>query len=121
MNCIKTINAEYEYGTTRFLLLTALTFVIVFCLSYVFTNFNYSDPHSDANFLYFLFALLLLYPVHKIIHFVSLFRYKKSLSYRLKIKFTFVPILNMRIKEPIPKKRYLVSLSAPFILSLIHI
>ena len=114
MNCIKTINAEYEYGTTRFLLLTVLTFVIVFCLSYVFTSFNYSSLHSDEHFFYFVFSLLLLYPMHKIIHYVCLFRYKKSLSYRLKIKFTFIPILSMRIKEPIPKKRYLATLIAPF-------
>lgn len=116
MNCIKTINVEYEYGTTRFLLLAVLTFIIVFCLSYVFINFNYSSPHSDTHFLYFLVALLLLYPVHKIIHYISLFRYKKTLSYKFKIKFTFLPILNMRIKKPIPKKHYLVTLIAPFIL-----
>ena len=115
MNCIKTINIEYEYGTTRFLLLGVLTFIIVFCLSYIFTNLNYHRPHSDAHFLYFLVALLLLYPTHKAIHYISLFRYKKSLSYKFKIKFTFVPILNMRIKEPIPKNRYLVALSTPFI------
>ena len=115
MNCIKTINAEYEYGTTRFLLLASLTFTIVFCLSYVFTNFNNQNPNSDANFLYFLVALFLLYPVHKLIHYITLFRYKKSISYKFKIKFTFVPILYMRIKEPIPKKRYLVTLIAPFI------
>ena len=116
MNCIKTINAEYEYGTTRFLLLASLTFTIVFCLSYVFTNFNNQNPNSDANFLYFLFALFWIYPVHKLIHYIALFSYKKSISYKFKIKFTFVPILYMRIKEPIPKKRYLVTLIAPFII-----
>lgn len=116
MNCIKTINVEYEYGTTRFLLLGVLTFVIVFCLSYIFTNLNYHSPHSDAYFLYFLLALLLLYPMHKAVHYICLFRYKKSLSYKFKVKFTFVPILNMRIKEPIPKNYYLVALSAPFII-----
>ena len=36
MHCIKTINIEHEYGTTRFLLLAILTFIIVFCFSYVF-------------------------------------------------------------------------------------
>ena len=116
MNCIKTINIEYEYGTTRFLLLAVLTFIIVFCFSYVFTNINYSSPHPDTHFVYFLFSFFLLYPMHKLIHYICLFRYRKSVSYKLKIKFTFVPILNMRIKEPIPKKCYLIALSAPFII-----
>ncbi|MFF5995296.1 DUF3267 domain-containing protein [Lysinibacillus sp. KU-BSD001] len=61
-----------------------------------------------------MFAFILLYPMHKLIHYFSLFNYRKSLSYGLKIKYTFIPILHMRITGTIPKNRYLFTLVTPF-------
>lgn len=116
MNCIKTINVEYEYGTTRLFLLTGLIFILTFCFSYILIGLNQSNIHSDAHFFRFLLAVFLLYPVHKLIHYLSLLNYRKSLSYRVKFKFSFLPILHMRLQDPIPKKRYIISLLAPFLL-----
>lgn len=114
MHCIKTINVEYEYGTTRLFLLTGLTFILVFCFSYILMGLTYNGPHSDAHFFEFLFAFFLLYLVHKLIHYFSLLNYRKSLVYRFKIRFSFVPLLHMRLEETIPKNRYILCLLAPF-------
>ena len=56
MNCIKTINVEYEYGTTRLFLLTGLTFILVFCFSYILVGLTYTGIHSDAHFFNFFLA-----------------------------------------------------------------
>ncbi|WP_413363545.1 DUF3267 domain-containing protein [Lysinibacillus sp. 3P01SB] len=114
MNCIKTINIEYEYGTPRVFLLTGLTFILTFCFSYILIGLTHTNAHSDARFFQFAFTFFLLYPVHKLIHYLSLLNYRKSLSYRIKIKFSFIPILHMRLQDPIPKRRYIFSLLAPF-------
>lgn len=114
MNCIKTINIEYVYGTQRIFLLTGITFIFTFCFSYILIGLTHTYPHSDSYFLNFLLVFFLLYPIHKLVHYLSLLNYRKSLSYRIKIKFSFVPILHMRLQDPIPKKRYILSLLAPF-------
>lgn len=114
MHCIKTINIEYEYGMIRLFLLTGLTFILVFCFSFVCVNLTYSGWHSDQYFFIFVLSFLLLYPIHKLIHYVALFRYKKSLSIGIKVDFSFIPVLKMRIQDIIPKGRYIISLFAPF-------
>lgn len=116
MHCLRTINVEHEYGTTRLVLLTCITFIIVFCFSYIATSYNYKSPHTDEGFIYFCLVLPLLYPIHKLTHYVALFNYKKSLSFRFKIKLMIVPIIQMRLKETIPKNRYMITLLAPFFL-----
>jgi hypothetical protein len=114
MHCIKTIYIEYEYGTPRIFLLTGLTFIFSFCLSYILIGLTHTNAHSDAHFISFLLVFCLIYPLHKLIHYISLLNYRKSLSYGVKIKFSFIPILHMRLQDPIPKRRYIFSLLAPF-------
>lgn len=114
MHCLKTINVEHEFGTTRLTLLTCITFIIVFCFSYVATSYNYQQPHNDDYFIYFCLTLPILYPIHKIIHYVALINYRKAISLSFKIKLKIVPIIQMRLKETIPKNRYIFVLLAPF-------
>ncbi|WP_332648541.1 DUF3267 domain-containing protein [Lysinibacillus sp. 54212] len=114
MHCLRTINVEHEYGTTRLTLLTGITFIIVFCFSYVATSYNYGYPHNDDGFIYFCLVLTIIYPIHKLTHYIALFNYKKALSFRFKIKKRFIPIIQMRLNETIPKNRYIFTLLAPF-------
>lgn len=114
MHCIKTVNIEHEYGTTRVLLLTCMTFVIVFSFSYVLTSLSYEGWHSDHYLWLFAIGVILLYPVHKGFHYIFLFSFGKSTTFRLKIKFHFIPVLHMRIKAIVPKRLYISSLVMPF-------
>lgn len=115
MHCWKTINVQYDYGTTRLFLLSAICFILVFCFSYVGLSFQYTEPHHDQ---YFIFALLitpLIYPAHKALHFIMLLDYRKSISFRFKIRQYFIPVLHMQIQQTIPKWRYVLVLLTPFL------
>lgn len=114
MHCWKMINIEHEYGTTRLILLSAITFFLVFCFSYVILSANYTSKHNDDYFLVFFVTLFTFYPMHKFIHYVALLDYRKKLAFRWRIRYRVIPILHMRIKETIPKNRYVFALLAPF-------
>lgn len=115
MHCWKTINIEREYGTTRFYLLTSILFVLVFCFSYILFSFNYKGRHVDR-FLWLILTIIpFIYPIHKFLHYLVLFNYRKSIKLRLKIQYLFIPILQLRLRQGIPKRNYIVALLTPFI------
>ena len=55
-----------------------------------------------------------VYPIHKLLHYMSLVNYRKSLVFRFKIRYIFIPIVHMRLQQGIPKKRYIITLLTPF-------
>jgi hypothetical protein len=114
VHCWKTINIEREYGTTRLYLLSIILFVLVFCFSYILFSFNFTGRHMDR----FLWLLVLIspfiYPLHKALHYVALFKHRHSIKYRFKIQYHFVPIVRMRLQNSIPKWTYIVALVTPF-------
>lgn len=115
MHCWKIINIEYEYGTTRLFLLACIIFVLTFCFGYIALSFNFLGRHEDHYFWLLVLIIPFIYPTHKFLHYISLFNYKKSLVFRFKIRHLFVPVMHMRIQQPIPKYRYLFTLLTPFI------
>ncbi|MEO4054569.1 DUF3267 domain-containing protein [Solibacillus sp. CAU 1738] len=115
MHCWKTINIEYEYGTTRLVLFSTITFFLVFCFSYVGVSHNFPSRHHDDYFIVFFLALFALYPLHKLIHYIALLDYRKKLAFRWRIQYRFIPVLHMRLKDTIPKNRYVFALLAPFL------
>ncbi|MFY3791742.1 DUF3267 domain-containing protein [Ureibacillus sp. MALMAid1270] len=116
MHCWKTINIKHEYGTTRLTLWSIIIFVIVFSFSYII--FGYLDPlqYSDNYFWLFFICSILLYPIHKLVHYFGLFQYRRNVQLKVKVDFQFIPIIRMRIKTMIPKKHYIFVLLLPFIL-----
>ncbi len=116
MHCWKTINIKHEYGTTRLTLWSVIIFVLVFSFSYII--FGYLDPiqYSDDYAWLFFMVLILLYPIHKIIHYFGLFKYRKHVQLKVKIDYTFIPVLRMRIKVMVPKNHYIFVLMLPFLL-----
>ncbi|MED3763352.1 DUF3267 domain-containing protein [Ureibacillus terrenus] len=115
MHCWKTLNIKSEYRITRLVLYSVIIFVLVFSFSFVFVNINRPIQYEEGNFLLFLLILLLIYPLHKIIHYYSLFSYRKSVKLKWKLELKFIPIVHIRIKKMIPKKRYMFILITPFI------
>lgn len=114
MHCWKTINIEREYGTTRLYLWSTIVFVLVFCFSYILFSFNFTGRHIDRYLWLLLLVLPFLYPLHKALHYIALFQYRKSLTLRFKIQYHFVPIIRMRLQHGVPKKAYLFTLVTPF-------
>lgn len=116
MHCWKTINIKKEYGTTWLTIMTAFIFVIVFSFSFLVFGNIHPTYFRDDYFWFFALCFVLTYPVHKLLHYYSLFEYRKSVKLRVKIDYKFVPIIRMRIKKFIPKKRYIFTLLVPFII-----
>ena len=114
MHCWKTINIEYEYGTTRLILLASIMFILVFCFAYIAMSFNFIARHEDKFLWVLLLVMPFVYPVHKLLHYMSLVNYRKSLDIRFKIRYIFIPIIHMRLQQGIPKKRYIYYITNTF-------
>lgn len=115
MHCWKTINVASEYGTIRLTLIASIIFVMVFSLSYVLASLQLQTPHTDQYLSFFLLALFVLYPVHKAGHYIALIKYRKNIAFRWKTIYRFVPILRLRLQEPVPKNLYVFALLVPFL------
>lgn len=115
MHCWKTINIKREYRTTRLVLYGVIIFILVFSFSFLLFGANRPIKYDDRHFSLFLLALFFMYPIHKIIHYYSLFSYRKSVKIKWKMEFRLIPIVQIRIKRMIPKKRYMFILISPFI------
>nr|WP_106780966.1 DUF3267 domain-containing protein [Lysinibacillus timonensis] len=116
MHCWKTINIKHEYGTTRLTLWSVIVFILVFCFSFVL--FGYLDPIQYTDHLMWLFLLILfcLYPIHKLVHFLALLKFRKNVQLKIKFDYLFIPIIRLRLKDLVPKKRYIFVLLFPFII-----
>ncbi|GEK33488.1 DUF3267 domain-containing protein [Kurthia sibirica] len=115
MHCWKTINVQKLYGHDRIFLLSMIVVFAVFSFFYIAINVFINGPISDSMFPLFLVLFLMTYPMHKLLHFLPVARFKKHLRYDLIFRFGLIPTLNMRIHEPIVKSRYMLSLMMPFI------
>lgn len=114
MRCWKTINVKKHYGLSRLFLLSSILMIAVFIISYIGFELTRESGKTDAFFALFLTAVVLLYPVHKALHFAVLWKYRKRITLVVNRDWTFFPLFLLRICEPIPKKRFAVSLVAPF-------
>ena len=114
LHCWKTINVKKQYGFDRIFMLSSLLVLAVFSFFYVMLEILNDNPLSDERFMVFLISFILLYPTHKAIHFLPLIRYRNRIRFSLKTQFGFMPILAVRIKEPVPKALFLFALLAPF-------
>lgn len=116
MHCWKTINLKKQYGLDRLYMLSALVALGVFMSFYIVLNILYSDPLSDQNFLFFILAILAIYPLHKLFHFLPLVGCHKCIKLIVKKSFKVFPMVSLHIKEPVSKKRFLFTLLSPFLL-----
>lgn len=116
MHCWKTINIKHEYGTTRLTLWASIIFILVFSFAYII--FGYLDPmlYTDDYFWLFFLIFIALYPIHKLVHFLGLIKFRKKVHLKIKIDYLFIPIINLRLKEMVPKKLYIFVLLLPFLL-----
>lgn len=115
LHCWKTINVKKQYGLDRLFLLSALLVITVFSFAYVLQGIISDTAKSDDYFWIFVFAFLSVYPTHKLLHFIPLFRFRDKVKFSIKKQFGFMPVISMRIFEPINKKHFIFVLLTPFI------
>lgn len=116
MHCWKTINVKKQYGFDRIFMLSSLLVIAVFTLFHVMLEILNDNPLSDERFAVFLISFILLYPMHKILHFLPLTSYRNRINFSVKKQLGFMPVLSVIIKEPIPKGLFLLALLFPFII-----
>lgn len=116
MHCWKTINVKKQYGFDRLFMMSALIGVGVFISFYITLNIVYTDPLSDQYFLPFILAILGIYPLHKVCHFIPLFGCRKCIRLILTKQMGLMPIITLKIAEPVAKKRFILTLVTPFFL-----
>jgi hypothetical protein len=114
MHCWKTINLEKQFGHSRVMLLSCLVMMMVFTIIYVPVNLILSEDLYDTHFYMFLIGLLLIYPLHKLLHLVPILSYLTKIKYQVKRQLFFIPIVSLRVGEPIPKNRFVLALVFPF-------
>lgn len=115
MHCWKTINLKKQYGFDRLFMISALFGIAVFMASYIGLAIVYATPLSDQYFLFFIVALLAIYPLHKILHFLPLIGCHKSLKFIIRKQMKVCPAFSLHVNEPVPKIRFLLSLATPFL------
>ncbi|MGH2319249.1 DUF3267 domain-containing protein [Planococcus sp. SE5232] len=115
MHCWKTINVKKQYGFDRLFMISALFGIAVFMASYIGLAIAYATPLSDQYFLLFILALLAIYPIHKILHFLPMIGCHKSLKLIIRKQLKVCPAILLHINEPVPKLRFLLSLATPFL------
>lgn len=115
MHCWKILNLEHHYGTTRIMIMSIFVFFTVFSLSYVTFNLFNDEHYTDQLFWLFVIAIFTIYPIHKCLHFLALYDLRQHLKLRVRTQFYVIPVLHMRIREPLSKNRYILALLTPFI------
>lgn len=115
MHCWKIINVERDFGATRIILLSCIFFFFTFSFSYVLLSLNFKGNYTDQHLWINFIAIILLYPVHKFIHYLFFIDYSKSIRTKIRLKFGMMPIIHLKITRFVPKYRYILSLVGPFI------
>lgn len=115
MHCWKTINVKKQYGLERLFLLSSLLVITVFSFAYALLGIVNDTDKSDDYFWLFLLGFLSVYPLHKLLHYIPLFRFRDKVRLIFKKQFGILPVVSIRIVEPIIKSRFIFSLLAPFI------
>lgn len=115
MHCWKTINVKKQYGFDRLFTLSMLTGFGVFMVFYIVLDIFFAADLSDQYFLAFLLAMMAVYPIHKLCHFLPLLKSRKNVRLMIKKRLGFLPLISLRVKEPVPKTHFILSLVTPFI------
>ncbi|MGD6957798.1 DUF3267 domain-containing protein [Rossellomorea aquimaris] len=114
MHCWKTINLEKQFGFYRVFLLSSIIMMMVFSLIYVPINLLFPSAFYDNHFLVFFIGMLSIYPLHKFFHIVPILLFVKKMKCSCNRKLFFLPIVSLRVDQPISKYRYMLALVAPF-------
>lgn len=115
MHCWKSIDIIRNGEFYRKFLISAIISLSVFIFLYIPINLMYVEQLHDDYFYLLLIGILLIYPVHKVTHIFPLLRHRKHLSFELTRYFYILPVMQVKIEEPIKKMTFVRSLLYPFI------
>lgn len=115
-SCTRNFNIKTTYGLQRIIFISTVVAIILFLVSFEIFNSFVTVKFSDDHFLLFVLMLILLYPVHKLLHLIAFIDYFKSLMIQKVTRKQWPPLLNIRVDHPISKWRFAFALVLPFII-----
>lgn len=117
MNSWKTVNFSKQYGSQRIYFMSSLTMILCFIIFYVPAQYLFeANVLYDNYFILFVMAIWLIYPFHKLLHFVPVAHLGNKMKKLLEFKCGVFPIIQIKIYEPISKWLFLFALLFPFII-----
>jgi len=117
MNSWKTVNFSKQYGSQRMHFLSSLTMVLCFIIFYVPAQYLFeSNALYDNYFILFVIALWMIYPLHKFFHFLPVAHLGNTIQKTIKLKYGCIPIIQIKICEPISKRLFMLALLLPFMM-----
>jgi hypothetical protein len=116
LNCWKTINYTKQYGSQRLLILSIMTMLLAFIILYIpVSYFLIPTTLYDNHFSLFISGFLLMYPGHKLFHYLPLAHLGSKIKKKIIWKYGIYPLVSIRVDEPISKSLFLFALLMPFV------
>ncbi|MDT3984663.1 DUF3267 domain-containing protein, partial [Staphylococcus ureilyticus] len=101
--CTRQIDINARFGIPRIAFLSFVTTIITFLIAYELLYFFSNTKLTDDHFLIFLILVVLLYPLHKLIHLLFFYPYRKSFKKYKLVKHKSVPFYNVYVNTPVNK------------------
>lgn len=116
MHCWKSINLNKQYGYQKICILSLLTMLLSFVTIYTIISLGFADGKlRDDYTIMFIGGLIILYPIHKLLHLLPLlFAVNKLKMQTGPLK--FCPTFSIKVKEPISKRLFLLALLTPIVI-----
>jgi hypothetical protein len=114
MNCWKTINISRQYGSQRLFILSSLTMLFSFIILYVPVTYLSVSPLKSNYFFLLVVSICFMYPIHKLFHFIPIAHLGNRVKRSIEMYGGFMPIIHIRVHEPIRKWTFLFALFFPF-------
>ncbi len=115
LNCLRSIDIHSRFGLPRIAFISFVTVVITFFISFEVFHYYSNVPFTDQNFIVFIVLMLLIYPLHKLIHIVTVLPYFKHLKTYKLIRKSWIPLYNIFLDKPVRKFYFCICLLVPLI------
>jgi hypothetical protein len=114
MNCWKTVNFSKQYGNNRLFILSLFTTLLSFIILYVPIAYLSVSPLKSNHFLLLVLGLIFMYPIHKLLHFLPILHLGNRVKKTVELLCGVMPIISVRVHEPLGKWTFLLALFCPF-------
>lgn len=114
--CTRQIDIHARFGIQRIALMSIVATIITFLVSYEIMYYFSDTPLSDRHFIILLIFIILMYPIHKIMHLVFFLPFYKSFRVHKLVKKKWLPYFNTYVNTPVHKVYFCINLILPILL-----
>ena len=114
--CTRQIDIHARFGIQRIAFMSIVATIITFLVSYEIMYYFSDTPLSDRHFIILLIFIILMYPIHKIMHLVFFLPFYKSFRVHKLVKKKWLPYFNTYVNTPVHKVYFCINLILPILL-----